>query len=133
MYGRGPGLFYERSTGLKPLPPKYKGVPTRVGTHTTHNPPSQPNSQSLYIRCSPGKLSVMFRVDPARQAIESIRQDEQVGGRGISNGYLSAEIRDRAQVRTRWPPSPCCTNPMPKSFCADNMRFRCLIHHSCGL
>ena len=43
-----------------------------MGTHTTHNPPSQPNSQSLYIRLFPGIVSVMFRVYPARQAIESI-------------------------------------------------------------
>ena len=54
----------------------YKGDPTRVGTHTTHNQPSQLFSKSAYTRYYREYYSVKFRDVTARQAIESIRQDE---------------------------------------------------------
>ena len=118
---------------IKPLPHRYKGGPTRVGAHTTHNPPSQPNSQSAYIRCYPGILSDTTRNRFAFRAIESIRQDEYVSGLGVSNGYLSAEIQHRAQTRTRWPPSLLHQPYAKKLLRSEYMRFRCLIHLSSGL
>ena len=43
----GGDLLIFRGEGFKPFPHPYKGGPTRVGAHTTHNPPSQRYSQSL--------------------------------------------------------------------------------------
>ena len=54
-----------RTDTLKPLPGSYKGGPTRVGAHTTHNPPSQRYSQSLKKRCYPGILSYFIRDYPS--------------------------------------------------------------------
>ena len=68
--------FAPSQCAVKPLPPVYKGEPTRVGTHTTHNTPIQQYFQSAYIRGYPVLISVTSRNRTETQPIESIRLDE---------------------------------------------------------
>ena len=89
---------------IKPLPGAYNPAPTGVGTHTAYLAPissgASPGGKRLLPVCFSVSVALPQKIGLRKRA----SNDLKVGGRGVSNGYLSAEIQDRAQMRNCGPP-----------------------------